>query len=97
MIQTNREMLIHQVPLKAKSIEYDPRRTLACQMARRYRLSRSQPPQTLQVHSGGTQHALLVEAQQKVDECRGVEAQEVLSLNAKRDRLWSMRLRGCWM
>ena len=38
MIQTNRKMLIHQVPLKAKSIEYDPRRTLARQMARSHRL-----------------------------------------------------------
>lgn len=74
MIQTNREMLIHQVPLKAKSIEYDPRRTLARQMARSHRLPGNQSPQTLQVYSGGTQHALLVEAQQEVDECGGAEA-----------------------
>lgn len=42
-------------------------------MTRSHRLSPDQPPQTLQVHSGGTQPALLVEAQQEVDECRGVE------------------------
>ena len=74
MIQTNRKMLIHQVPLKAKSIEYDPRRPLARQMARSHRLPGNQPPQTLQVHPRGAQHALLVEAQQEVDECRGIEA-----------------------
>ena len=34
----------------------------------------NQPPQILQVHPGGTQPALLVEAQQEVDECRGDEA-----------------------
>ena len=67
-------MLIHQVPLKAKSIEYDPRRTLARQMARSHRLPGNLPPQTLQVHPGGTQHALLVEAQQEADECRRPEA-----------------------
>ena len=76
MIQTNLKMLIHQVPLKAKSIEHDPRRTLARQMAKSNRLPRNQSPQTLQVHPGGTQHTLLVEAQQKTDECRGVEAGE---------------------
>ena len=43
-------------------------------MARRHRLSGNQPPQTLQVHPGGTQHALLVEAQQEADECRRPEA-----------------------
>ena len=43
-------------------------------MARSHRLHGNQPPQTLQVHPGGTQHALLVEAQQEVDECGGVEA-----------------------
>ena len=43
-------------------------------MARRHRLPGNQPPQTLQVHPGGAQYALLVEAQQEVDECRGVEA-----------------------
>lgn len=76
MIQTNREMLIHQVPLKAKSIEYDPIRTLARQMARSHRLPGNQPQQTLQVHPGGTQPALLVEAQQEANECRGVEGGE---------------------
>jgi len=34
----------------------------------------NQSPQTLQVHRGGAQHALLVEAQQEADECGGVEA-----------------------
>ena len=43
-------------------------------MARNHRLPRNQPPQTLQVHPGGTQYALLVEAQQETDECRGDEA-----------------------
>ena len=43
-------------------------------MARRHRLPGNQSPQTLQVHPGGTQHALLVEAQQEVDECRRPEA-----------------------
>ena len=43
-------------------------------MAGSHRLPGDQPPQTLQVHSGGTQHALLVEAQQEADECRGAEA-----------------------
>jgi hypothetical protein len=43
-------------------------------MARNHRLPGNQPPQTLQVHPGGTQHALLVEAQQEVDECRRPEA-----------------------
>ena len=43
-------------------------------MARRLRLSGNQPPQTLQVHPGGTQHAQLVEAQQEVDECGRPEA-----------------------
>ena len=47
---------------------------MARQMARSHRLPGNQPPQTLQVHPGGTQYALLVEAQQEVDECRGVEA-----------------------
>jgi len=42
-------------------------------MARCHRLSGNQPPQALQVHPGGTQPALLVEAQQEADECRGVE------------------------
>jgi len=45
-------------------------------MARSHRLPGNQSPQTLQVHPGGTQHALLVEAQQEADECRGVEAGE---------------------
>ena len=57
-----------------KKKEYDPRRTLACQMARSHRLPGNQPPQTLQVHPGGTQPALLVEAQQEADECRRSEA-----------------------
>ena len=52
----------------------DSRRTLARQMAGSHRLSGNLPPEALQVHSGGTQHALLVEAQQKTDECGGVEA-----------------------
>ena len=43
-------------------------------MAGGHRLPGNQPPQTLQVYRGGTQHALLVEAQQEADECRGVEA-----------------------
>jgi len=42
-------------------------------MAGSHRLPGNQPPQTLQVHPGGTQPALLVEAQQEVDECRRVE------------------------
>ena len=54
--------------------QHDSIRTLARQMARSHRLPGNQPPQTLQVHPGGTQHAQLVEAQQEVDECRGVEA-----------------------
>ena len=45
-------------------------------MARSHRLPGNQSPQTIQVHPGGTQHAQLVEAQQEVDECRGVEAGE---------------------
>ena len=55
-------------------IIYDARRALACQMARSHRLPGNQPPQTLQVHPGGTQHALLVEAQQEAYECWRVEA-----------------------
>ena len=51
-------------------------RTLARQMAGSHRLPGNQSPQTLQVYRGGAQHALLVEAQQEVDECRGVEAGE---------------------
>ncbi len=51
-------------------------RTLAHQMARCHRLPGNQPPKTLQVHPGGMQPALLVEAQQEADECRGVEAGE---------------------
>ena len=43
-------------------------------MAGSHRLPGNQPPQTLQVHPGGTQPALLVEAQQEVDECRSPEA-----------------------
>ena len=43
-------------------------------MVRSPRLPGNQPPQTLQVHPGGTQSALLVEAQQEVDECRRPEA-----------------------
>ena len=43
-------------------------------MARSHRLPGNQPPQALQVHPLGAQHALLVEAQQEVDECRRVEA-----------------------
>ena len=42
-------------------------------MARSHRLPGNKPPQTLQVHPGGAQHALLVEAQQEADECRRVE------------------------
>ena len=53
--------------------QYDPIRTLARQMARSHRLHRNEPPLTFQVHPGGTQPALLVEAQQEVDECGGVE------------------------
>ena len=45
-------------------------------MAESRRFSGNQPPQTLQVCAGGAQHALLVEAQQEADECRGVEAGE---------------------
>lgn len=45
-------------------------------MAGSHRLSGNLPPEALQVHSGGAQHALLVEAQQEADECRGVEAGE---------------------
>ena len=51
-----------------------PRRILARQMEGSHRLPGNQSPQTLQVYRGGTQHALLVEAQQEADECRGVEA-----------------------
>ena len=43
-------------------------------MARSHRLPGNKPPQTLQVHPGGAQHALLVEAQQEADECRRPEA-----------------------
>ncbi len=43
-------------------------------MARSHRLSGNQPPQTIQVHPGGTQHAVFVEAQQEVDECWRNEA-----------------------
>ena len=43
-------------------------------MARSHRLPGNQPSQTLQVHPGGAQYALLVEAQQEVDECRRPEA-----------------------
>ena len=39
-------------------------------------------PQTIQVHPGGTQPALLVEAQQEVDECRGPEAGAVRNVQA---------------
>ena len=46
---------------------------MARQMARIRRLSGNQSPQTLQVYPGGTQVALLVEAQQEVDECRRVQ------------------------
>lgn len=56
--------------------QHDSIRTLARQMAGSHRLPRNQPSQTLQVCSGGAQYALLVEAQQEVDECRGVEAGE---------------------
>ena len=45
-------------------------------MARGHRLSGNLLPQALQVHPGGTQHAVLVEAQQETDECWGVEAGE---------------------
>ena len=55
-------------------VNYDPIRTLARQMVRSHRFPGNQPPQTLQVCSGGAQYALLVEAQQEADECRGVEA-----------------------
>ena len=54
--------------------QHDSIRTLARQMARSHRLPGNQPPQTLQVHPGGTQPALLVEAQQEADECWRVEA-----------------------
>ena len=61
----------HAQALEVGSIAYyDSRRTLAGQMARSHRLPGNQPPQTLQVHPRGAQHALLVEAQQEVDECR---------------------------
>ena len=63
-------------PISKSGNPYDPIRTLARQMARSHRLPGNQPPQTLQVQPGGTQHALLVEAQQEVDECRGVEGGE---------------------
>ena len=43
-------------------------------MAGSHRLSGNLPPEALQVYRRGTQHALLVEAQQEADECRGVEA-----------------------
>ena len=43
-------------------------------MARSHRLPGNQPPQTLQVYPGGTQPALLVEAQQEADEYRRPEA-----------------------
>ena len=43
-------------------------------MARSHRLAGNEPPQTLQVHPGGTQYALLMEAQQEVDECWRPEA-----------------------
>ena len=42
-------------------------------MARSHRFPGNQLPLTLQVHPGGTQPALLVEAQQEADECRRVE------------------------
>ena len=42
-------------------------------MARSHRLPGNLPPQTIKVYLGGTQPALLVEAQQEADECRRVE------------------------
>ena len=53
---------------------YDSRRTLAYQMAGGHRLPGDQSSQTVQVCAGGAQYAVLVEAQQEVDECRRPEA-----------------------
>ena len=45
-------------------------------MAGSNRLPGDKSSQTLQVHPGGTQYAVLVEAQQEAHECGGVEAGE---------------------